>query len=348
MQLTASLIVRNEEATLGDCLSSLRGQVDEIVVVDTGSEDGTRAVAARHGAVLLDFPWVGDFAAARNFALDACSGDWILYIDADECMAPLPPGAIKQALQPGWIAANVLLRPRPRHTPYLLARLFRRHPAIRFEGRIHETVIPSIAPVAGREGLVIGDTELLIEHRGYEGDLSAKHARNLPLLHDAVRSMPERVYYWHHLAETLAALGRFDEARSAAARGIAAAAANPTAKSLADAAMLHHLLARTDLEAGHDPLPVLAEGLRQSPDNHALRLLLAQRHLAFGQAGEALRIAESLLEIDPATLAPGFLSYNEDIFGSFALRLKASSLVRLGRIEEAARATARLLSGNGG
>ena len=64
--LTISLIVRNEEQSLGRCLDSVQGLGDEIVVVDTGSEDRTREVAAGRGARVFDFPWCDDFAAARN------------------------------------------------------------------------------------------------------------------------------------------------------------------------------------------------------------------------------------------------------------------------------------------
>jgi len=76
--LTISLIVRNEEQTLGRCLDSVRGLADEIVVVDTGSTDGTREIAAAHGARVFDFPWCDDFAAARNESLRHATGQWVL------------------------------------------------------------------------------------------------------------------------------------------------------------------------------------------------------------------------------------------------------------------------------
>ena len=344
MKLTASLIVRNEENTLGGCLASIRDQVDEIVVVDTGSQDGTMELARHYGARLFQTPWMGDFSAARNYALEACTGDWILYIDADERLSTVTPATLKAALQPDWIAATVHLRPRPGHTAYRIARLFRRLPDIRFEGKIHETIMPSISLVAARNKLGIGDTSLLIEHLGYEGDQSNKHERNLPLLIEATRTNPGRVYYWHHLAETLLALGETKEACSAARRGIEEAAACPSEKSIADAAMLYHLIARTDLEAAKDPLPVLIEGLSYSPQNHALQLVLGQRHLAFGAPEEALRIADDLLAIDPTRIPVGLVSYNESIFGSLALKLKTAALMRLGRMEEAAKVAAQILA----
>src|SRR5690606_29929897 len=88
LQVSAALIVRDEAAMIGGCLESLRGHVDEIVVVDTGSADATPQIVASYGARLLHHEWNGDFSAARNRALDAVSGDWILYIDADERLVP--------------------------------------------------------------------------------------------------------------------------------------------------------------------------------------------------------------------------------------------------------------------
>src|SRR5580658_6526740 len=84
MLLSAAIIVRDEAEHLDGCLTSLRGLVDEIVVVDTGSSDDSVAVAHRHGAIVGHEPWQGDFATPRNRSLDLCSGEWILYIDADE------------------------------------------------------------------------------------------------------------------------------------------------------------------------------------------------------------------------------------------------------------------------
>jgi glycosyltransferase involved in cell wall biosynthesis len=88
MVLSACLIAKNESAVIEDCIKSLEG-FDEIVVLDTGSEDDTKEKAAALGAkVFDDFTWCDDFAAARNHALTKCSGDWILSIDADEVLQP--------------------------------------------------------------------------------------------------------------------------------------------------------------------------------------------------------------------------------------------------------------------
>src|SRR4051794_30917732 len=82
--LSACLIVKDEEDLLPECLASLAGAVDEIVVYDTGSADRTIEIAEAAGAVVLRGYWDDDFSRARNAALDACTGRWILHVDADE------------------------------------------------------------------------------------------------------------------------------------------------------------------------------------------------------------------------------------------------------------------------
>ena len=78
------MIVKNEEANLPACLESVRDLFHEVIVVDTGSTDRTKEIAASFGARVFDFPWVDNFAAARNAALDHATGDWIFWMDADD------------------------------------------------------------------------------------------------------------------------------------------------------------------------------------------------------------------------------------------------------------------------
>src|SRR3954471_21348325 len=84
--LSACLIVRDEERDLPRCLAALASVADEIVVHDTGSTDRTREIAKAAGATVIDGTWTDDFAAARNTALAACTGEWILHVDADEVL----------------------------------------------------------------------------------------------------------------------------------------------------------------------------------------------------------------------------------------------------------------------
>src|SRR5262245_45615808 len=136
--LSASLIVRDESTVLDECLASIRGIVDEVVVVDTGSVDDSAEIAARYGARVIRRPWLDDFAEARNVGLDAAEGEWILYVDADERLAPTDRATVERLLRDAdEVAFRVLLRPDLRSTPYLEYRLWRHDPRIRFRGQIH-------------------------------------------------------------------------------------------------------------------------------------------------------------------------------------------------------------------
>ncbi|MEN6468576.1 MAG: glycosyltransferase [Smithella sp.] len=85
--LSLCMIVKNEEKHLVRCLRSVRDVVDEIIIVDTGSTDKTVDIAKVFGAKVFDFPWTGDFSAARNESLKYATGDWILVLDADEAIS---------------------------------------------------------------------------------------------------------------------------------------------------------------------------------------------------------------------------------------------------------------------
>ena len=84
MRISACYIVKNEAENLKRSLSSIQGQADEVVVVDTGSTDQTVSVAEDFETRIYSFAWQDDFASARNYALSKITGDWILLLDADE------------------------------------------------------------------------------------------------------------------------------------------------------------------------------------------------------------------------------------------------------------------------
>jgi hypothetical protein len=213
--LTAALIVRDEEAVLDECLASIREVVDEIVVVDTGSVDHTCEAARSHGARVFHHPWNDDFAEARNVALDHVTGDWVLYIDADERLVDPDRQKVEGLLTDADATAfRLLLHPEERASAYLEYRIWRNDPAIRFEGIIHETVVPAIVRLAEREHRPVRIADLVLRHVGYEGDQRHKHLRNLPLLRREMRRNPTNLFVRHHLFRVLHGLGEHEEADS--------------------------------------------------------------------------------------------------------------------------------------
>ena len=82
------MIVKNEADCLSRCLESMKGLVDEIIIVDTGSTDNTVEIAKQYGAVIKTYQWNNDFSQARNYSLSLATKEWILVLDADEYLRP--------------------------------------------------------------------------------------------------------------------------------------------------------------------------------------------------------------------------------------------------------------------
>lgn len=147
--ISLCMIVRNEEAVLGRCLDSVADLVDEIILVDTGSTDNTKAVAAEYAAKIYDFPWCDDFSAARNYAVSQAVGDYWLWLDADDVIEGENHEKLRKILEapeadmvflPYWLSFDAA------GTPQMISRrerIFRRSRGYRFTGAVHEAVVPS-------------------------------------------------------------------------------------------------------------------------------------------------------------------------------------------------------------
>jgi len=169
------MIVKDEEAWIGQCLESVKGLADEMIVVDTGSSDRTRQVAKKRGAKVLNFRWNDDTSSARNFGIRQAKGDWILVLDADEAIAREDHQRIRELvggcgcsgislIQRNYTNDRFLLnwaplpegedyeesRGFPGYVAVPIVRLFRRSPGISYERRSHEVVEHSITRGGGK------------------------------------------------------------------------------------------------------------------------------------------------------------------------------------------------------
>lgn len=217
-RVSLCVIARNEEARLPRCLGSAADLVQDIVVVDTGSTDRTREVAARFGARVSDFPWCDDFAAARNEALRHANGQWIFWLDADDQLDDVNRQRLRtlfaglQDENAAYLLTCLSLGAAAGELPTRLdqVRLFRNHPQIRWKYRVHEQIVPAIQAQGG----VVKRTDVAIQHTGYQnvGEQRRKLERNLRLsqLEDAER--PNDPLTLFHLGWTFYLLGRPAEA----------------------------------------------------------------------------------------------------------------------------------------
>lgn len=228
IKLSACLIVKNEERNLERCLTSLAGIVDEIVVVDTGSTDRTVEIAQKFNAKLGQFEWCQDFAAARNESLRLATGNWVLWIDADEEVAPnsrnvLFEGIIRPQFAGYFIRivnfmsedseANQYI-----HTP---VRLFQLRTGVQFEGRIHEQVLPSLKKL-GLPCATLGSATLY--HYGYQPsqmDEKSKLERTVGLLEREVADHPNDAFQWFNLANAYSVGRLYEKAIDAAQKSAA-------------------------------------------------------------------------------------------------------------------------------
>ena len=196
------MIVRNEAERLEACLASVRGFVDELVLLDTGSSDATVAIAQRCGAVVHQMDWPGDFEPARNEALKHVSGDWVLVLDADEQLLEEAKQPLHQLMaKPELLLINLLRFERGAlQSPYSnVSRLFRRHPDIHWSGRYHTMVDDSVAALIAREPhWRIADCPLpALVHDGYRPELladGAKAARLRAAMEDELALKPGDPY----------------------------------------------------------------------------------------------------------------------------------------------------------
>lgn len=163
--LSVCMIVRNEENVLSRCLSSIRDIADEIVIVDTGSTDGTKEIAADFTSKIYDLEWTDDFAAARNFAFSKCTCDYIYSADADEIVDEENLGKfrrLKSVLDPSIDIVQFLYTNQLEfNTTYnfdseLRPKLYKRLRGFTWEGEVHEMV---------RLDPVIYDSDIEIIHK---------------------------------------------------------------------------------------------------------------------------------------------------------------------------------------
>jgi hypothetical protein len=208
------MIARDEAPRIERALASFAPFVDECVVLDTGSRDDTVSRAIRAGARVWHFPWVDDFAAARNAALETSPADWHVIVDADEWLAEGGEAIAALRLQAPRFVGSVRVDSdddssrRTTHTSSWISRVL--PGTVRYAGRVHEQP---------QHDLPVQRMTVRIGHDGYLGaQRAAKAGRNRTLLEAAVRAVPLDAYLHYQLGKDHDVYERYAEALACFAR----------------------------------------------------------------------------------------------------------------------------------
>ncbi|MFC0211093.1 glycosyltransferase [Paenibacillus chartarius] len=203
--ISLAVIVKNEQRHIAACLESVKPIVDEMVVVDTGSTDRTKEIAASMGAIVSDFPWSDDFAAARNAAIERTKGDWILVLDADERLIADYGAVLRDFISGGQRIGRITIKSRfvqngeEQIVQSAISRIFPRH--VRFQGAIHEQLISELPRI---------DSGIVAFHEGYyETD---KSERNLRILEKELQRRPDDAYLLFHIGKQYRGSGELSKA----------------------------------------------------------------------------------------------------------------------------------------
>lgn len=220
--ISVCIIAKNEEKHIEECCKHLAPYGFEIVLVDTGSTDRTVELAKRYTDCIYHFDWCNDFSAAKNYAIEKASHDWILSIDCDEYIEYIDQTALATLMQSQPMAAGrILIRNRfteNGQTAYEQVRVSRfvNRLHYRFEGAVHEQLVPSGVP--GGKLLPIKyvyDAPITVLHVGYDGseeEMRDKSMRNIALLEQELATQGEDPYIYYQLGQSYRKIHDYEKA----------------------------------------------------------------------------------------------------------------------------------------
>ncbi len=216
IDLGAAIIAKNSSSSIEKLIEHLNTFCKQIVVIDTGSDDDTPQIATRCGAEVHFSQWQDSFSQARNYAISLMRTDWIICVDTDEIIEKKSIDEESELFLDeniGGVTVRIenLLGPDSKSPKSIhkYTRIFRNDKRFFFTGRIHEQIRNSIEEC----GYQIADSNILIQHTGYNKESITKYQRNLELLKLDANDKPDDAFVKFHLANTYFALKDYSEAK---------------------------------------------------------------------------------------------------------------------------------------
>lgn len=343
------MIARDNEPTIGAALESAKPWVDEIIVVDTGSTDQTPNIAKQYGARVEHFEWCDDFAAARNESLKYATGQWIFWMDTDDTLPsdcgrklqatlsrPIPEetlGLIMQVHCPGNQSGPNSPHKEGQQTDTSVTvvdhvKAFRNRDDLKFEGRIHEQILPAIRAAGGE----IQWTDIHVVHSGSDGSpegMQRKLDRDLRLLRMDAQDRPDHPFVKFNLGMTLVHMGEFVEAKSVLEACIET---SMTGESHLRKAYVLLVDALENLGESDEALRRCWEGLGRLPEDLELAFKLGRLLMIRENWAEASTAFQRMLRADSARY---FSSMDPNIKGYKSHANLAVCLAELGQFQDA-------------
>ena len=218
-KISLCMIVKDEEASLGRCLESIKDEVDEIIIVDTGSKDRTVEIARQYTDKIYFHPWENSFSKARNQALAYAKGDWVFQLDADEELDDKSNGLLRktvkdQAADAFNVGIVCFQNSGKSSTFHRFPRLFRNNGIIHYEGIVHNQVV-------GYRNL--RNSGITILHHGYDVDHDTrvkKFKRTSVLLFQQIRQNPADPNPFINLSNSFISMKLYEDALKASSKAI--------------------------------------------------------------------------------------------------------------------------------
>lgn len=339
VRVSLAMIARDDADVIGRSLASAAPVCDELIVVDTGSTDATRAIAERHGATVYEVPWKDDFSAARNESFQRCSGDWILWLDPEDVVPESSQRALvilKRELTPDIDGVFCPFHDRfgddgrPRLT-FIRERFLRRAAGRRWEGQAYEQV--SVAP--DRTMLFEG---FVIEHRPSAEREARDMDRRVTIVSEKVAASDRSPRMLVFFANELMYHQRFFEASEAYSQYLDAESRGEH-RYWAQLSRAECLLVIGDHDGGRE---ALLQAIGEDPSRAEAYVALGRRHFAADEWPETL----PLMRAATAATRPRFGFMREPDYSYAPWDYLSVCYERLERMSEALEAAQHGLSGN--
>lgn len=349
-RLSLCMIVKNEENCISRCLNSVKDVVDEMIIVDTGSTDRTVEICSKFGAKVLNFPWNGSFADARNYGIDRATGDWILWLDADEELDPDDVTQIKKHLLQDEFDILTLrlinfygdIADMDKVSEIAHHRIFRNGIGIKFVNKIHE-VLHAPEELHLTENGRIGFLNLKLYHYGYLNDVVSdkdKHNRNLEMLEKEISLGEATPWTYYYIAAEYFQMEQYAQAFKKVNLAIAEFLKSG---QIPPPAILYKLKYSILVNAGSfdEAYPGIQKAILLYPDYVELWYLMGLILFQKQQFEETIKVFDECLDLGET---------NSDYLivkgiGSFhALYFKGQCLEKLNKIEDALRCYLKALS----